>query len=522
MYTKANFLTEVVENLYKHGTATLNIIGHKIEYYIDNEGHLKMHTIGFKSNNHGELDCENGINFIALLVSYTTQPLLQSQNRAYIELDKESIHYIAFPNQDKVMLGINELYSQIMPMIRTSSDYIKSVVESDYNKLITLAKYNPNITSLELVTIMNSLIDDYNEFDHIVKQAYNLYDLVVKSNSEYKHEEVNRYNAFLNDLYLKELKAGRKIVTKNSTPIIEGAIDLTNQDFSFNPAVGREEEIKELEIALLTPNKSALIIGKPGVGKTALVEGLAYNIRIGNIPNKLKNKRIIKISTNSLIAGTIYRGAFEEKIKILMDKIKQDGNIILFIDEIHTIMGAGANSNSANDFANILKPYIDRGDDKIIGCTTEEEYEKYIQRDKALSRRFQKVMVEEPNITSLYNIICYTIKKLEITTDIKWNLSESITNLIIDKILYWTDEKHRNFKDERYNPEIAICILDNAFAYAEFNENGIVTIDNIISAIERSTFLYDTAKNNFIEDLKSIVIQDKSRTRNRIITLPLK
>ena len=182
------------------------------------------------------------------------------------------------------------------------------------------------------------------------------------------------------------------MIRKSRVSILKSYGDnFTEREYITNPAIGREEEIKQLVLILLTPEKSAILVGKPGVGKTALVEGLAYRIQIGNVPNALKGYQIIKINTSALLGVDPETG--EGKIQILLDELKNYHNLILFIDEIHTLMG---NKEDALDFANMFKPGLDRGDIKVIGATTTEEYEQYILRDKAFVRRFQKVDIAEP------------------------------------------------------------------------------------------------------------------------------
>ena len=149
--------------------------------------------------------------------------------------------------------------------------------------------------------------------------------------------------------------------------------NFTEKEYITNPAIGREEEIKQLALILLTPEKSAILIGKPGVGKTAIVEGFAYRIQIGNVPDVLKTYQVIKVNTSALLGMDPDTG--ESKIQILLDELKNYHNLILFIDEIHTLMGT---KGEALDFANMFKPGLDRGDIKVIGATTTEEYEQYI------------------------------------------------------------------------------------------------------------------------------------------------
>ena len=165
----------------------------------------------------------------------------------------------------------------------------------------------------------------------------------------------------------------------------------------IDPVIGRQNEIERvIQILCRRTKNNPVLIGEPGVGKTAVAEGLALKIQAGEVPELLKNKRLVSLDLTGMVAGTKYRGDFEERIKSAIDEVKQDGNVILFIDELHTIIGAGSAEGSA-DAANILKPALARGDFQVIGATTINEYRKHIEKDAALERRFQPVMVGEPS-----------------------------------------------------------------------------------------------------------------------------
>ena len=178
------------------------------------------------------------------------------------------------------------------------------------------------------------------------------------------------------------------------------------KDYITNPAIGRDEQIKQLILILLTPDKSAILTGKPGVGKTAAVEGLAWRIQMGQVPDLLRDYQVIKVNTSALLGVDPVTG--ESKIQNLIEELKSKSKLILFIDEVHTLMG---NKNESLDFANMFKPALDRGDIKVIGATTSEEYERFILRDKAFVRRFQKVQIEEPTRNENIRILLGTLRK---------------------------------------------------------------------------------------------------------------
>ena len=258
--------------------------------------------------------------------------------------------------------------------------------------------------------------------------------------------------------------------------------NFSKKKFITNPAIGREEEIKQLVLILLTPEKSAILTGKPGVGKTAIVEGLAYRIQIGNVPNHLKG---YTINTSALLGVDPDTG--ESKVQLLLEELKEYHNLILFIDEIHTLMGS---KGEALDFANMFKPGLDRGDIKVIGATTTEEYERYILRDKAFVRRFQKVEVEEPTKEQTVGILMGTLPKIEKKTGAKLLYSPFVQEKIMTFLTELTSEYRRIYEIGSRYPDIALTLLQQAFSYAVFDNRNEVNIFDIQKAIQNTKNVY--------------------------------
>ena len=231
--------------------------------------------------------------------------------------------------------------------------------------------------------------------------------------------------------------------------------DLTKmaREGKLDPVIGRLDEIETvIEILLRRTKNNPVLIGEPGVGKTAVVEGLAQKIVKEEVPDSLKNKRLIELNVNSLIAGTKYRGEFEERIKKVIEEIvKNKENLIVFIDEIHTIVGAGG-AEGAVDFSNTIKPYLARGDLHLIGATTLNEYRKYIEKDAALERRFQPVLVEEPTPEQTIQILFGLKDKYEAHHKVKIS-DEAITAAV---------DFSSKYISSRYLPDKAIDVLDQA------------------------------------------------------------
>ncbi|MDD6263949.1 MAG: AAA family ATPase [bacterium] len=261
-----------------------------------------------------------------------------------------------------------------------------------------------------------------------------------------------------------------------------------NKKYITNPAIGRDQQIKELILILLTPDKSAVLVGKPGVGKTAIVEGLAYCIQNNLVPDGLANYQVIKVNTSALLGVDPVTG--EAKVQTLIDEIKSKTNLILFIDEIHTLIGKG----ESLDFANMFKPALDRGDIKVIGATTTEEYERYILRDKAFVRRFQKIDVAEPTRDENVEILIGTLPKIEKRTGAKLMYSSYVQRKIMEFITDITSEYKRIYEIGSRYPDVSLTIVQQAFSNALFDNRKEVNIMDIKSAIINSKNIYEDVK----------------------------
>ena len=261
--------------------------------------------------------------------------------------------------------------------------------------------------------------------------------------------------------------------------------NLSEQDYITNPAIGRDDQIKQLILILLTPDKSAVLTGKPGVGKTATVEGLAYRIQKEEVPDILKGYQVIKLNTSSLLGVDPVTG--ESKVQTLIDELKDKTKLILFIDEIHTLMG---NKGEALDFANMFKPALDRGDIKVIGATTTEEYERYILRDKAFVRRFQKVELFEPTREENIEILMGTLPKIEKRTGAKLMYTSFIQRKIMEFVTDITSEYKRVYEIGSRYPDVSLTIIQQAFSNALFNNRSDVNIVDVKRAIMASKNIY--------------------------------
>ena len=275
-------------------------------------------------------------------------------------------------------------------------------------------------------------------------------------------------------------------------------VDLTTKEYITDPAIARDEEIKQIILALLTPEKSALLVGKPGIGKTAIVEGLAYRIQKGLVPDALKNYSLIKVNITSLIGETMSEGQVENRIDLLVRELNDRLNTIIFIDETHLLV----NKSGGMDFANMLKAGLDRGQIKMIGATTTEEYEQYILRDRAFLRRFQKIDVLEADKPTVVKILMGTLPKLEYQIGVKVNYQPFITEKIMAFIVEMTDEYKRVYEIASRYPDICLTIVANAFTFALYDNRKIVSIKDFYKAICNAKNVYEDVKVKEIENFK--------------------
>lgn len=262
------------------------------------------------------------------------------------------------------------------------------------------------------------------------------------------------------------------------------ADELTAVNYITNPAIAREEELKKLMLVLLTPEKSAVLVGKPGIGKTAIVEGLAYNIQYDNVPNLLKGYRIFRVNTTALLGND--NG--ENRVLKLIKELQSMDKIILFIDEIHTLIGNDA--QGALDLANMFKEGLSRGTIKMIGATTIYEYETYILRDKAFVRRFERIDVEEPTQEMCVKILMQTLPKLEKQTGAVLDYTDFQKEKLFKFIVNMTSEYKRVYEISSRYPDICLTILRQAFSNALFENSNKVTFKNIYDAIRFTKAVY--------------------------------
>ena len=302
---------------------------------------------------------------------------------------------------------------------------------------------------------------------------------------------------------IEELRKGQKITSQTAEETYNAlgkyAINLNEQaqKGKLDPVIGRDEEIRRvLQILSRRTKNNPVLVGDPGVGKTAIVEGIAQRIVNGDVPDNLKTKQIFALDMGALIAGAKYQGEFEERLKsVVREVVESDGEIILFIDEIHTLVGAGR-SQGAMDAANILKPALARGELRSIGATTLAEYQKYFEKDKALERRFQKVMVDEPDKASAIAILRGLKERYETHHKVR----------ITDDAIIGAVELSVRYIPDRFLPDKAIDLIDEAAAKLRLEMNSLpLPLDELNSQIKQ------------LEIEKAALLKDKSSDRLKVI-----
>jgi len=311
-------------------------------------------------------------------------------------------------------------------------------------------------TLLKANSYLKEFNDEYVSIEHLLLALLSANDETTKLLKQNNVTETNLKNA------IKELRKGQTVNnpsadnTYNSLDKYAKNLNELAQTNKLDPVIGRDEEIRRvLHILSRRTKNNPILVGEPGVGKTAIAEGIAHRIISGDVPENLKSKIIYSLDMGALIAGAKYKGEFEERLKaVIKEVVTSDGQIILFIDEIHTLVGAGGGGEGAMDAANILKPALARGELRAIGATTVNEYQKYFEKDKALERRFQKVMVQEPSIEDTVSILRGLKERYE--------THHKVT--IKDEAIIAATELSSRYITNRFLPDKAIDLIDEAAA----------------------------------------------------------
>ncbi|MDO4701439.1 MAG: AAA family ATPase [Erysipelotrichaceae bacterium] len=366
-----------------------------------------------------------------------------------------SQHILKFLLEDDYIVTLfHELHIDIQVARNLNEGYLKSLPTVDQSDL----KLDQDINAVYQTALK---MQQENQDQYL--SSISMFLAIIFSNHPTCKEIVQKLN--LSKHQLQQLDYEKKGGEKMNTPNSENQIDALNKygrdlvkdvsDGKIDPVIGRDEEIRRIiEILSRKTKNNPVLIGEPGVGKTAIVEGLAWRIFNKDVPSGLKNKKLIELDMGSLIAGAKYRGEYEERLKAVLNEVKKaSGNIILFIDEIHNLVGAGKSEGSM-DAANLLKPMLARGELKCIGATTFDEYRQHIEKDAALERRFQKIMVDEPTVEDTISILRGLKDRFELHHKVH----------ILDESLIAAAKLSNRYITDRFLPDKAIDLVDEACA----------------------------------------------------------
>ncbi len=351
--------------------------------------------------------------------------------------------------------------AQLKSMPKSTSDTQQPYLSSDLNNVIIKAN-----------TLIKEFKDEFVSIEHLIIALVSGKDPSAKILQDAGLTEKNAKLAIAN------LRKGSHVTSQTQEDTYNAlnkyAINLNDQarKGKLDPVIGRDDEIRRvLQILSRRTKNNPILVGEPGVGKTAIAEGLAHRINNGDVPENLKSKQVFSLDMGALIAGAKYKGEFEERLKsVVKEVINADGEIILFIDEIHTLVGAGGGGESAMDAANILKPALARGELRSIGATTLNEYQKYFEKDKALERRFQKVMVDEPNAEDAISILRGIKEKYETHHKVR----------IKDEAIIAAVELSQRYINDRFLPDKAIDLMDEAASKLRMQINSMpIELDEV-------------------------------------------
>jgi ATP-dependent Clp protease ATP-binding subunit ClpB len=406
----------------------------------------------------------------------------------------EPVHLFAALIQDE-----DSLVVEILKKLEVNLSRLKIKVNELLEALPKISGYAGN---LYLSPSLNEV------FDTAFKEAKTMHDeyvsvehlllalISVKSNIA---DLLRSYNVTRDDVLkiLKEIRGGQRVTDQSPEEKYQALrrygriLNDEVREGKLDPVIGREEEIRRvLQVLSRRTKNNPVLIGEPGVGKTAIVEGIAQMIVAGDVPENLKNKIVVMLDMGALVAGTQYRGQFEERLKaVIKEVVDSEGQIILFIDEIHTLIGAGATQGSM-DAANILKPALARGELRCIGATTLDEYQKYIEKDPALERRFQKVFVDEPTVEETISILRGLKERYEVHHGVK----------ISDSAIVAAAELSHRYITDRFLPDKAIDLIDEAASKIKLE---IESMPEELDTIERKIRQLEIEREALLRELKS-------------------
>lgn len=408
------------------------------------------------------------------------------------ELARELIHdkitiehfFLAMLNNDEGEAILNTLGANIEELKRELRNYLRLYIQpssSPSQPENTPALDNVFITMMKMAeNAKKSYIDIYDLLAAIMSDENAYSTILLKSQNISKADVLE---------FITESKDNKASANKNGLEKYTRELVALAKDGGIDPVIGREMEVSRvIEILSRRKKNNPLLIGEPGVGKTAIAEGIALKIAKGDVANSLKNAKIYALDLGSLIAGTKYRGDFEKRLKAILDIVQKDNNAIMFIDEIHTIVGAGSNNGGSLDASNLLKPALANGSFRCIGATTHAEFRNHFDKDKALSRRFASINVDEPSIEDSIKILTSLAPIYERFHNVKY-AKEAIESCV---------KLSNRYINDRFLPDKAIDLLDEAGAYYKIYGKANVANKGIKKELESKKIRINSSDIEFL------------------------
>jgi ATP-dependent Clp protease ATP-binding subunit ClpA len=400
----------------------------------------------------------------------------------------------------------NKNIEKLLIELDVDVDNVKKIIDDYLEQYMEKVELKENSQPLETPAFQRVTQNMFSHISGIGKDEADEVDMLVASFDEEESYSIQVLSLYIDKLalieYITELEEDEEVSQNPSESLSEFAFDMVAHSYKYDDLIGRDNELQRtIEILARRKKNNPILVGEAGVGKSAVVEGLAKAIESGNVPELLQDKKVFSLDLGALISGTKYRGEFEKRLKSVLKEMKKYREPILFIDEIHMIVGAGATGNGSMDVANLLKPALARGEIRCVGATTYDEYKNVFEKDKALSRRFQKIDIKEPSIDDTIKILKGLKDKYEEFHGVKY-LNEALSEAVI---------LSKKYLHEKYLPDSAIDLIDEVGAKFKLKKRKNirkVDIEEVVSQI--ANIPKEVTTTDEIEKLKTLEEKLKS------------